>query len=130
MFTSPNATDPFQIAAMRAPRKKFSSDAVRESKSNAAVENHICDSGCAIHASMTEGSKRFSGFSGVLRAGAKRGELPVRCVIFLLLKPEKKVGCGHQVYAGMTQSGKSAESLRTFRHRCSRTKKAPAYAGA
>src|SRR5687767_4447997 len=97
MFTSPNATDPFQIAAMRAPRKKFSSDAVRESKSNAAVENHFCDVGSMIQASMTEGSKRFGRFSGLSpnrRQKAREPPLSTRC--FLLFTPKKRdVRCAH-----------------------------------
>src|SRR5688572_8567476 len=123
MFTSPNATDPFQIAAMRAPRKKFSSDAVRESKSNAAVENHFCDVGSMIQASMTEGSKRFGRFSGLSpnrrqrhanrrqRHANRHSARGVFCCLH-----QKKETCGARTsrYAGTTQSGKSAESLRTF----------------
>src|SRR5687767_6942215 len=103
MFTSPNATDPFQIAAMRAPRKKFSSDAVRESKSNAAVENHFCDVGSMIQPSMPEGSKRFGRFSGFspnrrqrhANRPQKAREPPLSTRCFLLFTPKKNVRCAH-----------------------------------
>jgi len=42
IFTSPNASEPFQIAAICPPLKSMLS-CVKESKEGAAVERHICD---------------------------------------------------------------------------------------
>jgi len=44
----------------------------------------------AIPASMTEGSKRFDGFTGLSPTDVKTGESPVSVGVFLLLNPERK----------------------------------------